>query len=152
MNARLLLLGIVALPMGFSPAPFPRARLPAQTDLERMQGTWELVELWINGRVYDEFRGHAVVSGRVWAMRLIDSGVPERPIEYRITLDTTATPRALDLRWPGKLPYWMKGIYRFPDSNTLVFCYRAGQGVDRVRPGAFMGEKKADVMVFRRVR
>jgi uncharacterized protein (TIGR03067 family) len=149
---RLLLFACV-LSLGFAPAPSPKPRQPVLNDLERMQGTWDLVEFSYNGRLDYELRGRARVSGKRWTMRLVDGGRPPSVTEYRIVLDVTTTPCALDLREPQKFPHIMEGIYSFPDEHTLVFCYRSPTLTrDAIRPTTFLGENKAWVMVFRRVR
>lgn len=141
------LLFVVALfTLGFAPAPFPRARQPAQTDLEKMQGTWEEVELYYEG---GSFRCQANVTGKIWAMQTVVNDEPERPLKCQITLDVTSTPRAIDLHDSNYADGYLRGIYFFPNRNVLVFCYR--QGRNAARPAAFTEQSRACVVVFRRV-
>src|SRR5438045_4202080 len=88
MRKPLLLLILAALAAGFAPVPFPRPER-RRTDQERMQGTWVLKAMTIDGR---EMKGRenvrVVIDGR--RLKYVNGG--QVTIEYDLTLDPTRSP------------------------------------------------------------
>src|SRR5438552_2964275 len=114
-----LLLFFAVLALGFAPAPFPRSSRSAMEppDLERMQGTWVIVERRAGTRLLLNEKGEATLRGNRW--NFIFGG--EVRSQWDVKLDPTASPRALDYVSTGN-SVTLLAIYRF-EGDKLTVCY-----------------------------
>lgn len=143
MRPRLLLFAAI-LALGFAPAPFPRTSRAAKEvpDLERMQGTWTIVERRSGKRRLAQENAQVTLRGTRWNF-IFDGEVRS---EWEIKLDPAARPRALNYAGAGITPsIGLVAIYEF-EGDTLTVCYDQG----RVRPANFTGDGGHWVMILRR--
>lgn len=141
---RVQLLTAVAMTLALAPAPFPRAGKPVRqpTDLERLQGTWTVLE-WRDGGqasdptdtriVIEQARWKYVFKGKVWT-------------EWEMKLDAAATPRSLDRRCVQD-DRFLWGIYHLDGDRLLVASCRLGQ-----RPERLASDDGVSLMVLQRAR
>ncbi len=128
MNARLLLclalLGVVA----FAPAPFPRTgRRGSDVAIEQIQGTWTILKLEMTdgkGGLTDQ--GNYLKEVRIdrdrWSFFYRDSN--NKPVIYRLGIDTSQAPAALDLTRPGApKPYGTGIISRRGNSMRVLYSF-----------------------------
>jgi uncharacterized protein (TIGR03067 family) len=139
-----LLLACAAL--AFAPAPFPRARRPAdpnQALLKKIQGTWTTVSRTYGGRVM-KGRGEMTVVFSGDRVKYLVNG--EVRTVWVITLDTTKKPIIFDrAKVDGKSNIGKGMILRglcSLEGDTLTVCYRTGGterpgDLERSRPGVW---------------
>jgi len=106
----------------------------AKKDLKRMQGTWVLAALEVDGKPVpdDKLKDTLlIVKGNKYITR-----VKDREIETTFTLDPSKKPRAIDMVFGEgeKKDKVLKGIYEI-DGDTLRIC--RGLGPDQERPAQF---------------
>jgi uncharacterized protein (TIGR03067 family) len=141
-----LLLAVAALSSAaFAPAPLPR---PAKnkTDLERLQGTWEMTE---------ESNGGGMPRRPAVELQLVVAG--ERMTfqrrgaivtDWNVTLDVKTKPKALDMRGrSGENGQLIRAVYAF-EGDKLRICHNNFGD----RPGDVSGARGHCVMIFQRVR
>lgn len=135
MRLRLLAIALLLVSLGFAPAPFPRSgRERPRSDLERLQGTWEVMEARYHGsEIPSYFGGRARIVGKRWSF--YDRGEQTSHYHWDLELDQRATPSAMDFNSAeGSTP--SRAIYRF-DGDTLTLNYAMTGG----RPGRFDRDK-----------
>lgn len=144
MKARKLVLVLALLSAGFAPAPFPRAARPKKEgDLDRMQGTWAVVERRYAGSVLKVENAQVTLRGSRWHF-IFNSEVRSR---WDVRLGPTATPRSLDyVSADGNPTSVLPAIYRL-DGDTLTVCYTQGKD----RPTDFDNQNGHWSMVLKRV-
>jgi RNA polymerase sigma-70 factor (ECF subfamily) len=87
-------------------------------DLDRLQGTWEVTEVVFDGKPVDGFQDASAVFDKD-KMSLIGQGGKK---EYRIKLDPSKKPRAIDLTsLDGEFEGSNPAIYQL-DGDTLKLC------------------------------
>jgi len=137
---------VVLVPaLGFAPAPLPRPnRARAEADAKRLQGEWDLVEVWSRGKKWEEIvpgNQGLVITTDGWS--LVGGG---RRQEWTARLNPAATPRAVDL-WPvGHRRQAVWCIYRI-EAGKLYFAYEYSS---RMRPTSFDTNEGGYLLVFRR--
>jgi uncharacterized protein (TIGR03067 family) len=133
--AFLLLLGLLA------PAA---ARPPEPTDLDRLQGEWELVGL----EVREEFVPAAKLAGTTLVICKDKYTTVVKKKEYPVvfTLDPKPDPKHIDMLIPDDsgTPRAAKGIYKL-DGDKLVIC--RGQAPGGERPRDFVSSATNDTFV-----
>ena len=92
---------------------------PAQSDQDKMQGTWRIVR-------YYEFSAEPVVATRPAEPDRITGNSWLRPgrttAEYRLKPDSTKNPKEVDLNATRLGDQYLKGIYKF-EGDQLFICY-----------------------------
>ena len=116
----------------------------SKMDLDRMQGTWQLVAMSVNGQSLPsneviEQKAELVIVIQNYKIRRVDpQNVEEIRDEGTISVDATKTPKTIDFIG-GKTD---KGIYRFvkigSNVRRLIICRPVQAGSDR--PLDFDGE------------
>jgi uncharacterized protein (TIGR03067 family) len=140
------ILFVVLLAVGFAPAPFPRPARPnaARSDLQRMQGTWDIVDHVYRTRSHRNRDGKVEIEGNRWRCQF-PGQIGDR---WEIQLDPTMKPRSMDFAQVGNYLYldgFLRAIYRF-EGDTLTVCYRAGGP----RPDRFAGEGPNWLLILKR--
>ena len=113
----------------------PANQEKAKKDLERMQGTWIMHALEVDGkdvgekRVQDSF---LIVKKDVYVTKVKDKEQPG----FRIVLDPSKEPKTIDMikAMPGGAEEVYKGIYTF-ENDTLKIC--RGLTAQQERPQQF---------------
>ncbi len=142
MRKGMLLLAAAVLAAGFAPAPFPRPGRK-KNDLERMQGTWLLRTMLINGKPSGRNTGQVVIASD--RLKYVKDG--KVTVEYMLTLDSSKKPGWYVARRVGA-PTTFQGLY-FVDRDTLKFGYNGG---GRPRPAALEGDGGGVFLeVYRRI-
>ena len=113
----------------------PAAEEQAKKDLERIQGTWIMQALEINGKdvPVDRLDGAVlIVKGDEYRTKIKDKELPG----FRLKLDPSKDPKAVDMikSMPGGGEEVIKGIYTF-ENDTLKIC--RGLTADQERPKQF---------------
>jgi uncharacterized protein (TIGR03067 family) len=141
---RLLLLTAVALTLALAPAPFPRAGRPVRrpTDLERLQGTWAVLECRDDGQPSDPSDVRIVIEQGRW--KYVFKGKVQT--EWEIKVDAAATPRGID-RKSVQDDRFLWGIYHLDGDRLLVASCRLGQ-----RPERLASDDGVSLMVLQRAR
>jgi uncharacterized protein (TIGR03067 family) len=114
-----------------------------QSDKERLQGTWLLVAMQIDGSdQYDaKLRMKWTFSGdKVAGTGKLDG--EEKSALGTFTIDPTKGPKTIDLRFDDKITY--KGVYKF-ENGRLKVCYHA---VDRPTEFTSRAGSKSVLMEF----
>jgi uncharacterized protein (TIGR03067 family) len=144
MRTRTTLLLLVVLAVGFAPAPFRRAARPKKEgDLDRMQGTWAVVERRYAGNVLKVENAQVTLRGSRWHF-VFNGEVRSR---WDVRLDPTTAPRSLDyFSADGNPTSVLPAIYRL-DGDTLTVCYTQGKD----RPTGFDNQNGHWSMVLKRV-
>ena len=106
----------------------------AKKDLQRLQGTWIMVALEVDGKLVGEDKlkdTTLVIKGNKYITR-----VREREIETTFTLDPSKKPKAIDMVFADgdKKDKVLKGIYEI-DGDTLRIC--RGLSPEGDRPAQF---------------
>src|SRR5262245_21493419 len=100
------------------------------TDKERLQGTWKVISLEVNGNLEKSDIGKTLTYD---GEKVLPQGLEEAKITLR--LNPNETPKEFDLLVDGKLLF--KGIYKL-DGDTLTACYPDSDDA-RERPKEFSG-------------
>jgi uncharacterized protein (TIGR03067 family) len=138
---------LAVLLTGFAPAPFPKHEPRHPTDLTRLQGEWEVVEIAdSNGRTKLSEEGTSItfiVKSNVVVVRLAEKGM-RGDFEGRMTIDPEAVPKQVTWRLASagvgeklesvKDDVKLLGIYRL-FGNDLTIC--AANGKEQKRPAGF---------------
>src|SRR5262249_43485264 len=115
---RLALLVVAALSLGFAPAPFPRPQ-KNRTDLQKMQGLWNLVEERSEGQPRQPVR-QLQVTIRGERLAFVVGG--KEADTWTLALDPAKKPRTLDLKRENNTNWVLPGLYAVDgDSLTLAF-------------------------------
>jgi len=106
----------------------------AKKDLQRLQGTWIMVALEVDGKLVGEDKlkdTTLVIKGNKYITR-----VREREIETTFTLDPSKKPKAIDMVFADgdKKDKVIKGLYEI-DGDTLRIC--RGLSPEGDRPAQF---------------
>ena len=142
MRKPLLLLLLAALAAGFAPAPFPRPER-RRTDLEKMQGTWVLDSMLLDGRT--SRRGGTRVTIEGDRLKYVNDG--KVGVEYVLTLSPSQRPREYVSRQVGTAVIF-QGLYSV-QGHTLKFAYN---GSGESRPTAFEGMGRGRFLeVYKRI-
>jgi uncharacterized protein (TIGR03067 family) len=123
----------------------------AKKDLEKLQGTWILSELEINGeRIPDEkIKGTTLtIKGARYTVK-----VKDRSHAVTIKLDPTRKPKAIDMYFPDgpELPKLAKGIYEI-DGDTFRLCRHQAAGEARPREFVTQANTGLFIVVWKRVK
>lgn len=107
----------------------------AKKDLERMQGTWTLHALEVNGKDVPAPK----LEGTILIIKKDDYRTKVKDKEqpgFRLKLDPSKKPKAVDMikTMPGSPDEVIKGIYTF-EGDTLKFC--RGLTKEQERPNQF---------------
>lgn len=107
----------------------------AKKDLERMQGTWVMYALEINGKDVPADKTQntfLTIKADVYMTKVKDKEVPG----FRLKLDPSKTPKAVDMiqTQPDGSEKLSKGIYTF-EKDTLKIC--RGLAPEQDRPNQF---------------
>jgi uncharacterized protein (TIGR03067 family) len=142
-------IALVALVAGLSIAAAAPQREVAQTDLEKLQGTWQAVTAEMDG---ESISPEAVKSLKlvIKCDRLFLTGFDRARIveQATFTLDPTRNPKRIDLQdLLPQIPVNF-GIYSL-DSDTLKLCVdKDGQH----RPEQFTSKKGKSLLIFQRAK
>src|SRR5262249_36978827 len=106
----------------------------AKKDQKRMQGTWAMVALEVDGKLVGEDKLKdtvLLIKGNRYITR-----VKDEEIETTFTLDPSKKPKAIDMVFSEgeKKDKVLKGIYEI-DGDTLKLC--RGLTAEQQRPGQF---------------
>jgi uncharacterized protein (TIGR03067 family) len=150
--------------LGFAPAPFAKPEPCRPSDLARLQGEWEVVEIAdSNGRTKLSEEGTSItfiVKSNVVVVRLAEKGM-RGDFEGRMTLDSEAVPKQVTWKLASagvgeklesvKDDVKLLGIYRLV-GNDLTLC--ASEDKEQKRPDGFdvSGTSRNVLMVCRRKR
>jgi uncharacterized protein (TIGR03067 family) len=135
MSNRLWVFLALSLVVGFAPAPFPRSgRERPRNDLDRLQGTWEVIEARQSGSPLDVYVGGRVqVVGKRWSF--FQKGEQVSHYSWDLDLNARATPAAMDFNGVDGSTS-SRAIYRF-DQDTLTLNYAP----DGERPSRFARDR-----------
>jgi uncharacterized protein (TIGR03067 family) len=140
----------LCVPLVFVTAAAATGQLPAPTDRDRLQGTWEAVELTVQGRPVAAKGFRLQVKGDTMTITANAKG------EHTFHLDPKATPRALDLTpttGPVKGQRTPVGIYEW-DGDRLRLCLDDNARREADRPKEFKSttDKASVLAVLKRVK
>jgi uncharacterized protein (TIGR03067 family) len=121
------------------------AQAPKKTDLQLMQGHWEMVALEINGKLEPDNRINDTVL-EIFRDKYIVKSKKNRPIETTFTVDPTKKPKTIDMTFTegDKKNKVLKGIY-FLEGDTLKVC--RGLQAEQDRPTEFATWPDTNVFV-----
>jgi uncharacterized protein (TIGR03067 family) len=136
---------LAVLLVGFAPAPFPKGKSDNRTDLEKMEGTWELHTRVVDGKAGKPSRVRWVISGP--SLTIHDGSATYR---WRLVLGTKAKPRAMDMhreRGENPMPWGdeLRAVYAV-DGDTLTVCYDLNNWL--ARPRDLLGQSRSRVVDF----
>ncbi len=122
----------------------------AKKDLERMQGTWTMQALEVNGkdvgakRIQDTF---LIVKKDDYRTKVKDQEQPG----FRLVLDPSKEPKAVDMikAMPGGTEEVYKGIYIF-ENDTLKICRGLTAGKERPNQFATWPDTNAFVVTWKK--
>jgi uncharacterized protein (TIGR03067 family) len=119
----------------------------ADADLEKIQGSWKLTSLEIDGKTIPASEGGGVfVFGK--GNKLVRKQKDKADKEGTFKIDASKDPKELDLIGPkGEEKETMRTIYQL-DGDTLKLAFSA-EGPKGGRPTAF-DSKKAAIMILKR--
>ena len=121
----------------------------AKTDLQRLQGTWELAETRYDGKVVVDNRqgliAHAriVIDGHWLTLPALREGMAGR--RSKVEIDEAAKPKRITFDWYGGRAV---GVYTL-DGDTFQFCYEHGSKAPPAEFGAGPGSKNL-LLVYKR--
>jgi len=126
MRVRLL----VALGAALLLATGGRSKDAAKEDQEKLQGTWVMAELEVNGQPVpaEKIQGTTLtVKGDKYIVK-----VKDKQHETTFKLDPSQKPKAIDMYFPDgpELPKLGKGLYEI-DGDTFRVCRHQAAGQDR---------------------
>ena len=135
----------VVVSLAFAPAPLPRvSRAGPRSDLERLQGTWEVVDSRMSGVEMTHNKG-ARVEVRRERWTFIDKTDSATRLHWDLRLNPSATPPEIDFEGLEGVAS-SRGIYRLEgDTLTISYGYVTGGG----RPTAFDRDRNGYVVVRR---
>jgi uncharacterized protein (TIGR03067 family) len=147
MRTRALLVWVAVL--GIAAAP-PRAD-EATWERWRLQGTWEMTGLEVNGEEVPakKLAGTTLtIKGDKYITKVKDTAR-----EVTFTLDPAKDPKAIDMFFPdgAELPKLSKGIYEL-DGDTLRICRHQMAGEDRPRSFVTMAGTNLFVVTWKRIK
>jgi uncharacterized protein (TIGR03067 family) len=147
MMARLILIPVVVVLLGFAPAPFPRPeRKKKVADTEAIQGTWKVVLYEMRG---GKLGGNLVVKvekDRWHFYRDGGGGALQPASSYQLRLDPAATPPAFDWSGVGAPNPGYIGSYRLEEKRLTIIFGAAG----RPRPTDFNAGAEYRMVLERR--
>ena len=125
------------------------ARDAAAVDLKKLQGTWRMDELEINGQqVPEEKRKDTilVIKDDKYIIKIKD-----KTYETTFKLDPSKDPKEIDMFFPDgpNAPKVSKGIYRL-DGDTFQLCRAQAPGEDRPRDFVTTADSGLFVVVWKR--
>jgi uncharacterized protein (TIGR03067 family) len=125
------------------------ARDDAAVDLKKLQGTWRMDELEINGQqVPEEKRKDTilVIKDDKYIIKIKD-----KTYETTFKLDPSKDPKEIDMFFPDgpNEPKVSKGIYRL-DGDTFQLCRAQAPGEDRPRDFVTTADSGLFVVVWKR--
>jgi uncharacterized protein (TIGR03067 family) len=125
------------------------ARDAATADLKKLQGTWVMVELEINGQRIPEEKlkdTTLVIKDDKYITRIKD-----KTHETTFNLDPSKDPKEIDMFFPDGVnaPKVSKGIYRL-DGDTFKLCRAQAPGEDRPRDFVTTADSGLFVVVWKR--
>ena len=108
----------------------PAADKDAKSDLDKLQGTWVMASLEVEGKQVAEnkIKGTTLtIKGDKYIVKVKDSAH-----EVTLKLDPKQKPKAVDMYFPDgpELPKLAKGIYEL-DGDTLRICRAQAAGGER---------------------
>jgi uncharacterized protein (TIGR03067 family) len=132
-RAILFVLVIAALPVSGAPAPWPKSRPDRRSDLEQLQGEWELDHIRNpnrDGRTHKCEPGDVrlTISGR----RYFIKGRFGKGDEGLLTIDSTSRPKRIDFGW-GDVP--RNASREVMDATTAYCIYQIEGDVLTIRYG-----------------
>jgi len=128
----------ISLPQAQAQPDRPGNATRRVSDLERLQGDWNVVTIKSDGRTMTDAI-EVAVHGKTLTMNRVASG--SKPLTHSISLDPSTSPRSIDLHGDGQT---MPGIYEFNGDNLkLCFCEN---GPDR--PEEFASQRGAHVVLM----
>ena len=109
---------------------FGKAEDAAKKDLDKLQGTWVMAELEIDGKPVpeDKIKGTTLtIKGDKYITK-----VKDKEHEVTIKLDPTQNPKTMDMYFPDgtEAPKLSKGIYEV-DGDRFKLCRHQMAGQDR---------------------
>ena len=125
MKVKALLLLVVALCIAAD-----KPKVDAKAELKRLQGTWEMVGLEVNGEPVPEKQlagTTLVIKEDKYTVKVKDNSH-----ETTIKIDPAKDPKAIDMYFPNgtELPKLSKGVYEL-DGDTFKVCRHQTPGEDR---------------------
>jgi len=125
MHAQLLIVLATALA-----AVADKPKDQATKDLEKLQGTWVMSELEVNGALVapEKLKGTTlVIKGDKYIVK-----VKDKAHQTTIKLDPSHKPKAIDMYFPAgpEAPKLSKGVYEL-DGDTFKLCRHQMPGQDR---------------------
>ncbi len=127
----------------------------AKSDLEQLQGTWDIVEVVNNGAqiAQDQARrGQVVFSGAVMTVR--ESPDEAAPRQFQITLHPLEKPKAIDMTTQnGEYQGSVNGAIYELQGDTLKLCAPNSSDLDE-RPTQFKSEEGSSnvLLILKRVK
>jgi RNA polymerase sigma-70 factor (ECF subfamily) len=123
-------------------------QISPKTDLEKLQGTWELAETRYDGKPVVGHPGlipHSklTIDGHAFTMDLTDGGSGH--LHSKFELDATTDPRRITFDWYGGQA---RGVYTL-DGDAFRFCYEPGAKKPPAAVGAPAGSKNL-LLVYKR--
>jgi uncharacterized protein (TIGR03067 family) len=123
----------------------------ARKDLKKLQGTWTMASLEINGQQVPAEKLQnttLLIKGNKYIVK-----VKDKTYETRFTLDPTRTPKQMDMTFSdgpnkGKLH---KGIYSV-EGDTFKLCRGQAAGLNRPRDFATWPDTGMFLVVWKRVK
>jgi uncharacterized protein (TIGR03067 family) len=128
------LFAAAALPLAAHAAPAPLPK-PVKPDLERMQGTWDIVSKWSGASRLRPMPGwQIVVAGR--RLKIVRGG--KVVTEWDCTLDPGKKPKHLTMKGVGtRAGFTLLAVYAV-EGDSFTLCYNNGRGkrpADLAKPG-----------------
>jgi uncharacterized protein (TIGR03067 family) len=122
---------------------------PAKDDLKKLQGTWTMAELEINGKPVPEekLKGTTlVIKDDKYIIK-----VKDKTFETAFKLDASKDPKGIDMFFPdgANAPKVGKGIYSVAD-DTFKMCRAQAAGQDRPRDFATTDGSGLFLVVWKR--
>lgn len=147
----LVFLGLLAT----SGAVLAKAKAKTQSDLELLQGTWDIVEVVNNGAQVTQDpmrRGRVVFAGAM--MTVQESPDEAQPRKFQITLYPREKPKAIDMTTQnGEYQGSVNGAIYELEGDTLKLCAPNSPEVDE-RPTQFQSEEGSSnvLLILKRVK
>jgi uncharacterized protein (TIGR03067 family) len=135
-----LLIALGTLPMLLSAADPPKG---GTKDQDRMQGTWKIAEITVDGKEVD--------VAAVAKVRYVFSGPASEyksdteHVKGTYKLDVTVSPRGIDML-NGENKVMSRGVYKF-DGDELIWCYV--RSTDGDRPAGFASKPGSKAILLR---
>ncbi|HEY7155708.1 MAG TPA: TIGR03067 domain-containing protein [Gemmataceae bacterium] len=125
------------------------ARDDAAVDLKKLQGTWIMAELEINGQQVPEEKRKDTILVLKNDKYIIK--IKNKTYETTFKLDPSKDPKEIDMFFPDgpNAPKVSKGIYRL-DGDTFQLCRAQAPGEDRPRDFVTTADSGLFVVVWKR--